>query len=741
MNTKVKNTFRSAISFLLLLSIVVGFSSVNYADNLDNNDKKAIILILDETSLEDLTSYDLPNIKRLMDTGAIGLMNTRAKSSVNNMGSSYLSLGMGVRTLASTQGQLAFNRDADYPISSYDIFDSKLKAEDVYKLYTGRPTPGGDVVNLAIEDIKRVALDVTPNNRVGLLGETARENKLKIAVLGNADTDTASREFTMLAMDENGMIPYGNIDSDLLKLDKTVIGGVRSDDDKLLTESKRLLKDADLLFLNYGDTSRIQKGIRLAADDVKIRQKEKILKNADRLLGNIMEEVELDKTMFMIISPNPSTDMIKAGNFGLTPIVVNHKGLDSGLLTSTTTNRKGLVTNFDFSPTILNFFEVEKKGEFIGESMTSLDSEDSKGHLEEILSKSIYLRKYRTAFHIGFIVLIALNLLAYFIGIFTGHTGLKKLPVEDLSYMLFALPLTILTVSLFGYRHIVLDMAYVFLGSYLIARLTKKLLKNRYRIIACLSLMTAGLIVLDIFFLNKLMIISPLGSDAIAGGRFYGIGNDYMGLLLVSIILGMFSIYELKESKASTMVLSLMPVLFIAILALSPLFGANMGGTLSALGISLMALLIIFDREFSFKKLVGLGLIAVVMILLLATADAFLNPNPTHAGKAMEALLTGGGASKLIEIISIKLRQVFYNLFNSPWSILFFTSIGLILGLRRKKKDLLDLVKKDYSYSYKGFTIVLIGSLFIFLFNDTGTIAAAIVLSYMLVNFALLLEE
>ncbi len=709
-----------------------------------DGDKKAIILILDQISLEDMLNSDIPNINMLLENGAIGLMNTRAKSSISNRGSTYLSLGMGTRTLASTKGGLAFSRDEMFPLPDYisgnSLISEYITASDLYKSYTGKATPEGEIINIAIGDIEKTATDVTPNNQIGLLGKIAKENNLSIGIVGNSDYDTSAREATMLAMDENGVIPFGYIDSNLLIADTNVLGGIRLNSDKLLKEVERILPNVDILFIDYGDTVRVQKNDRLATELAVKKQTTKAIERADLFLGEVMEKVNLKDALFMVISPNPSKEMTNEGNFALTPIIMSGSNTEKGLLTSKTTRREGLVTNFDFVPTILNFFNAVETKSFIGEPMEAVHSEESTHTLLNNQAQFLYIRKYRKVFHWIFIILVGICLIGFYLPQFTKWKGFSNKFLNYLSLTIMATPLTMMTVSLFGYKFIILDIIYVFGIAFVIAYILNKIFSQNLMAMSILGLATSIFIMVDIYFIKKLMIISPLGSDAIAGGRFYGIGNDYMGILLGSTLLGLFSLFQLYKIKKPTMTISILFYMFLVIIALSPFFGANMGGTLSAAIVVLLAILIISDKKFSFKKIVIMMVGVIIGIIVLAGLDALFNPNPTHAGKALMSLTTGG-LSKLFEIIGTKLKQVFWNLFHASWNIILFMQIILMILLYKYKSEALAKIRKDYTNLFKGFIIILLGGIVVFLFNDTGTIAAALMLIYLFIPLGVLIND
>lgn len=727
------------ISLIIGVCLVLGIPISKSWANDDFKDKKVIVFIVDEVSLNEINNSNTPNMDLLAKDGSIGFMNTRAKSRTTNKGSSYLSLGMGVRTLASIQGGLAFERNEIYPLSDYNLVSEQVAAKDLYKLYTGNNPPDGEIINIAIGNIENIALNTTPNNHVGFLGKTARDNGILIGAIGNSDLDKPSREFTMSAMDENGVIPYGAVGTDLLIGDTEVLGGIKLNQEAVLEEVDRILPKVDLLFIDHGDTVRIEKASGINLDSVKKEQKQKAIERADSFLGQVMGKVDMEKTLFLVITPNPSKEMINEGNFALTPIIVLGNNLEKGLLTSKTTRREGLITNFDFAPTVLNFLGVNDYKTFIGEPMEELTNENPMKILIETEEQSLYLRKYRKVFHWAFIILVGMFLLGIYLSIFFK----KKIPTSIINYFgltTIAIPLTMMTVSIFGYKSIVFDLIYVILGGFLIAYILNKIFKNNLKTMMTIGFLTSALILIDVFLSKNLMIVSPLGSDAIAGGRFYGVGNDYMGILLGSTLLGFFPLFHLYNIKKTTMVPSIILYMILLIVGLSPFYGANIGGTLSAILTTIVILLMIFEKKLSFKTMAMIITGVVLSGIVLGVLDVLFNPNPTHAGKAIEALLNGG-LDKFFDIIGSKLSQVVWNLANASWNIILFLQVILIILLCKFKKEVLINIKDKYSNLFKGFMVTLLASIVIFLLNDTGTIAAALILIYLFIPLGMLINH
>lgn len=733
------HTFKYTFCFILVTGLLLSSKFSKPMSYAENNNKKAIVMILDMISLDELIESDTPNIDSLLENGSIGLMNMRSRSRVSNKSSSYLSLGMGVKTLASADGNLASNRDHLYPLSDYKHFKESISASEMYKLYTGVDAPVGEIINIAFGNVEKTALGITPNNQVGLLGKIARENHLKVGLLGNGDADSPSRESSLLAMDERGIVPIGNVGSELLEVDTNVLGGLKLDQNKLLGELDRILPETDILFVDYGDPERIEKSENFATDTILKSQKIMAIERADAFLGEIKSRVDINNTLFMIVTPNPSKETISNGNFALTPFIMSNSDTKSGLLTSDTTRREGLIANFDFTPTLLNYFDISDTS-FSGSVIKSIDSDDTGELLLKNEQDFLFLRKYRKIFHWTFIIFAGITLFGLFISKFTKWNVLPKKVLTQLSLTTLTIPITMMLVSLIGYKSIILDILFVVIGAFLIEFILKKILKNDLKVISIVSFATSLFLLIDIFFIEKLMIVSPLGSDAIAGGRFYGIGNDYMGILLGSTLLGIFTLFSIYKVRKERIAIFTVLYMLVSIIALSPFFGANVGGTLSAMFVTLIALIFILDKKFSIKRIFAIGTIVLIMVILLSAFDMNFNPNPTHAGKALEGLLSDG-LSKFIEIVTIKLDQVFWNLAHASWNIILFLEVILIFLLYNFKKQQLINLNSKFKRLLNGFLVILIGGVIVFLFNDTGTIAAAIMLLYSFIPLGLIMNK
>lgn len=150
------------------------------------NRLKLVWLIIDQLTLEELAAAHTPNIDYLQSMGAFSLLNPR---NIGNLDpeSTYLSINTGKES----QGN--------------------QKSQNSRQL-------GDGAVNDRIREL------VTLNSRThyraepGLLGDLARENGIKIGILGNCDLEgEENRGIVSMAMDSTGYVPLARIDKSILK--------------------------------------------------------------------------------------------------------------------------------------------------------------------------------------------------------------------------------------------------------------------------------------------------------------------------------------------------------------------------------------------------------------------------------------------------------------------------------------------------------------------------------------------
>src|SRR5690606_38216459 len=97
-----------------------------------------------------------------------------------------------------------------------------------------------------------------------------------------------------------------------------------------------------------------------------------------------------------------------------------------------------------------------------------------------------------------------------------------------------------------------------------------------------LSLGLAISLIVDQLTGARLIRDSPLGYDVISGSRFYGMGNEYMGVMIASICTGSCAMLQRLRDSSIGRVITTLIFLMGLFTMVSPRLGANVGGSIAA---------------------------------------------------------------------------------------------------------------------------------------------------------------
>lgn len=730
---------RKIVTIALLLLLSINFNNVTPVLATEDRAPQVLILVMDYIDTKDLESAITPNLDQLVPISGTGLMNIRAKNRYPS--SSYMSIAVGTRVGTINKAELSFN--VSEAVSSLpNVFEKNepyFTAGELYSLFTGTNPPPDSIVNLYIENIKKNSLVYNPAYEAGQIGKIARLNNLKVTALGNADTiDAVNRDIVLLGMDEKGIIPQGNVSEDINEFDVLVAGGIKTNHKALLEKVNTFLANSDLLIIDLGDTTRVETSRLTTADHIVLKQRQAAIERNDEFLGELLEYIDMNTTMLLIVSPNPNKEMVSARNMGLTPVLIyNPTYQKGGLLTSSTTRRTGIITNADILPTIFSYL----KADYIASGNVA--------HIELVENNSISisnqklelfknLRGARNPLHLLFISLI---LATFILGVWINRQSTYKSKLlMVLVNALLAIPFLWMFISLTAYQSLIAVILITLLGSLTLGIILNYILSplnSLFLITAATSLLLA----FDCFTGARLMLISPLGSDAIAGGRYYGVGNDFMGILLASSVI--FITIFLHRLNIATYIKALIGGTFLLIISMAighPKFGANVGGLITSLVTVGVFIMFITNRKFNLKRLAIVGLVAIIGVIGVAQFDYIFSANPSHAGKAINSLLTGG-YQVFFSIIRTKIGILANTVYTSNWTIVMLISIALLAYLWYKQKAKITLAAIKSPQLALSIRVLLISAITVFIVNDTGVIAAALILTYIILSLWIAFNE
>ncbi|MGC8864022.1 MAG: hypothetical protein ACP5R5_14795, partial [Armatimonadota bacterium] len=244
-----------------------------------------------------------------------------------------------------------------------------------YLLRTGRRAPRGSAVFLGLAEALRLAAESGRQAQVGSVGDAAHRAGMKTGVIGNADLDRAApnRAASVIAVDSRGLIDIGHLTSPLGATDAC---GFPTSAQELANLAARCLKDADLVVVNFGDSTRLDEMKISLSDEAYAGQRTRMLLRLDGLVGRLTpvrgDNREPGKVLVLVSFSPPQT-----GHWDrLTPIVVFTGHKRGGLLTSWTTRTPGLIAASDFPSLIKHLPALSARGMLVPGSLEAVRAMD-----------------------------------------------------------------------------------------------------------------------------------------------------------------------------------------------------------------------------------------------------------------------------------------------------------------------------------------------------------------------------
>lgn len=705
---------KKIISLLLLIMICVGFIP-NYSFAAEGG--KVIYISIDRTNMNDLQSIPVLQ-EKLKNSGYIGLMNTRGDQG-NDDARSYATIGAGTRANV-VNGEF---------ISFENLTDDNGK---VYKASTGEEPKG--INNIYInKSLNNNAEKGTYGATLGLLGQTLSDNNKKVALLGNSDIVENNelikiRNTGLICMDTLGRISSGNVD-DISVKDLNMPYGLRTDYDKLTNETKTYYDSSDALFIELGDTYRLDEYKDNLNEKTYSKTKKEIYSNINTYLKEVFNMVN-DNDVVYIVSEFPSN--LDYNNKRRLAPVIKFSDNKKGLLESATTRRSGIIANLDLGVDILNEFGLKNEA-MIGRTLNHVEKDDNLGFLSGEYEKIVSINNIRATVVNTFVGIVSASwVIAMLALLFKDKLPYKEkvfVVLKELIKLGLIMPLTLLLSPIFNFKSqlgIVSGVIIMTILLYLSGRILFK--GNDIKQMGYYALLTIGLITIDTVIGTYFMKNCIMSYDAIVGARYYGVGNEYEGVTIASAVFALSVLLNYKKiPKWSTI------ALFIIILITSafPSMGANVGGAISECIAYLLFIMLIFDIKLDFKKIMILGLSAVVLVLIFAGLDLVLGTE-SHLGVFAQQIIQEGPQA-IFNTFGRKIAMNMKLAKSSVWVNILLVGIAVIgIFIFRPSKHMKNICDR-YPMIFKGFIASMVGCLITLLVNDSGIVAAATASIYILI--------
>ena len=707
---------RFGLTVLLIFSLIFTFSPGFTAAQ---SPHRVLILDLPRFDLAELAAKTgarrYPNLVQLIDSSGVGLMTTALPDPLT-ADRIYLSINSGNQVKTVSDTATVYNAGEE---------TQRQPAGLLYQSLTGIQVPPGSAADLGLPLIEQ-ANDRTVRASLGLFGKLLHRNSLQTAAIGNADANSPNRDAAAMLMDENGLIDWGAVGPETLRDDPLFPYGRRTDPAKILAYWHQFKAKAQVTLITLGDLERLDHY------EVYLTKKRwdfyrgQVLQNYDQLWGALRKEIDFQHTMVVVFTAMPP-EKEPAPGWHLTPLVIKEPGFGTGLLYSSSTRQAGIVTGYDLAVTLLNFLGIDTQGRYNGVNLKLIAGKwrDLPRERSDLIKNYEFRWPLLTGYgylHIGLFLLMAAGLIFGFSRrlirrLEYGYLFLLTIPAV---FSIEALLNPLDWLSIFGWT---LGLAGMFFaGVFFGAR------RNRFGMLSLISIFTFAIIMVDVLLNGYCELKSFLGYSAVAGARFYGIGNEYLGFLLGAYIVMVSVNYDwicTRRIGRYRSQLLWLAVILITGFIVHPNLGAKIGGGVTALiGLSITTYLWL-ERPIRFQELVGLLAALIIMLACAGIWDYYLNRSSiTHFGQLL-TFIKSSGLKTVLELIKRKIQLNFRIINYSGWTKVLIGVLLIVPLLYRKPPAVVAGLIQKYPGITRGFLGLTITALIGLLVNDSGIVTAA----------------
>lgn len=653
--------------------------------------RRAVIVLVDGTMRSDWTSADLPTFRALLEQGALALLSTRTGAAADDpaalRASGAASLGAGSRA------------------------EARPLASGAVEIEGGGVTPG-------------------------LLGEAlARAGRPATAVGDAGGSDVADASGSLAAMRADGTIaaaPGRFARTSILRRgaaipDARFPTGARTDFRALLAQTAAALEWASLVVVDTGDTARVERAHGFTEDPRRTLPERDAwmrlaMRRADAFLARLRRTLT-PADLLVVAAVTPPAVRTETGRH-LTEVAMVGAGLRPGLLSSGTTRRAGVLSITDLAPTVLSRLGAPLPAEAAGRTAALHPARDAPGAIRALERDIIHAHAIRHPLTRG-MLWVAMAIAAAAVGTLlrAGRRPGARAWRDALATLLIATaaaPLALLLEPLLGARTTESAAMAVTVVALFVAA-ASRLLLGPARALPAVAGLTAAVVLADLALGAPLGSRSALSFLVTSGHRFWGIGNELMGVVVGGALFAAAAAADRGREALRASIWTAAALGLAVVLMAAPWLGGKFGAALTA--VPAFGAFLVLSRRGRLERpaVIGIAIATVLVAGLLVAAD--LLRAPEAQGHVARAAGGSGGASVALRKIEAALQLLAFSIW--PRALAVFAGAAAVLAWRRPGMLARGL------WGRPGLRAALwasgIAAAAAVLFNDAGLIAAALV--------------
>jgi len=430
----------------------------------------------------------------------------------------------------------------------------------------------------------------------------------------------------------------------------------------------------------------------------------------------LAQAVTLEPGSTLVILSTYTSAYRRAHHIYLGAIAIDGFGFTKGLLRSPSTRRDGVVTLADVAPTILMAAGVTPLASMGGRAVEQVESTDPVAAVERLDDRYVQAARIRAPLLRGFVWFALVVLAGVALAIAGRRERRLRIPIRIALTVVATVPLGLFLEPVLPHGGSTLLAILVVAGFALVVGAAASLLGTSAGM-AAVSGVTVVTVIVDLALRGPLASRAPISYLIADGSRFYGIGNELMGVLVAAMLVALAVAFDrravapLAGATAMTIVIALMG---------APTVGAKLGSLFVAVPAFGLLAASAGGRKPSWWLALAFEIVAGAATGILILADR-LRPaaQRSHIGQVGGA---GTGAT-----VARKIGAALRLLALSIWMVALLIVLALAGVVWRTRGDDVRRVLGARSHlraSLAGGGLAIVGAL---AFNDAGTIAAALI--------------
>jgi hypothetical protein len=585
---------------------------------------KVLVILLPYAAWTDITVAKTPVIAHIVDEGVAASLSERTYRSAPSRGDSAATFSAGTRAKAGINGALAMNPGESFELGT---------AGQAYTRRFGLPAPLNGVVQLDAAPIISSNADGLYEAVPGLLGTRLAAGGYNVGIVANDDSGRdlpldVDRSAALMAMDEHGRTPCGDVGQDLLQDNLAAPFGLQYSQSRVIAAAANCATAHSVTIVEASDLVRAGQYRSVSLSAAAAAAAAHAWTRTDQLVGDLIKRINPDVVVIASLGAS--------GGAGLGVFAMEGRGVTAGVAVSGTTRRTGFVAAVDVAPTILDAVNLSRPDQMDGRSITTGTAETGLGRISGFITDNITAKWHDASldeYQWLLVWAVAGVLGAAFLSL-RRPKWRRRTAVAALA-LLWSLPLSFVAVYVpFQKAAWELFALVLIVASAIVAWLSLRL-RGEWPYVVALAAV-GGVPLFGAVALNsRIQLSSMLGNSPIVGGRFSGINNTTFALFMTAaLLLGYWA--HLTYGRRADLWIAIGFGIVILVDG-APMWGSDVGGILAGAPSFTIAWFLITERRLKIRWAIAGAAAALLAFAGFALVDLHRPvSSQTHLGRLIQ---------------------------------------------------------------------------------------------------------